>query len=98
MYRGERGGNGGDEEAAGLAAEVEEQPESRIVVLPFYHPAEARTTSQRRSGDGDFVSFHSRSVSSSPAGFILNETLRGLNSACRGYSEWPLLAPGYISD
>jgi len=43
------------------------------VVLPFYHPSEATTASR-----GDFVS----SALARTAGFILNETLRGLNSAC----------------
>lgn len=50
----------------GPGGEMEEQSESRIVVLPFYHPTKARTTTT--VADGDFVSFHSRARSS--AGWV----------------------------
>jgi len=41
---------------------VEDSTESRIVVLPFYHLTEARTTTTAGNGGGDFVPFHFRSL------------------------------------
>lgn len=41
---------------------VGDSTESRIVVLPFYHLTEARTTTTAGNGGRDFVPFHSRSL------------------------------------
>lgn len=47
---------------------VGDSKESRIVVLPFYHLTEARTTTTAGNGGGDFVPFRSRSPHSARSG------------------------------
>jgi len=68
---------------------------SRIVVLPFYHLTEARTT----TASVVMTLFLFTLVRALlPTRFILNEISERLNSACRSYFGCLLLALGYISD